>query len=344
MIKKVIAVSISHHERTPHMLLADIEAAQATINPYIRHTPLEEVNFPGLSSEERKIHLKWDSEQTTGSFKLRGALNFMLNLSAEAKAKGVITRSSGNFGQALAYAGKLLGVQVTVVMAENASRLKASLIQSHGGTVIFHGLTSKVSDAFVDEKATQEGLTKAHPYDHPHVIAGQGTAALEIFADNPSLTTYFCPVSGGGLMSGTAAALKQRNPKIRVIAVEPAGANDCFLSFQAGRRVEIEAPNTIADGLRVTHVGDHTWPLLQRYVDEVVTVTDDQIRDAMQKIFAQTGKKVEPSGAVSVAGLLAYPQAKLGNTIACMISGGNIASEDFDQIVAALGNSTPLAI
>lgn len=322
------------------MPLSRLREAHERIKPYIKNTELRQWESPRARLiSPQGVYLKCDNFQVTNSFKVRGAFNFILGLSREERRRGLVTRSSGNFAQALAYAGRKLRLPagaVTVVMPENAPPIKVYLTESHGARVILYGLTSAESDRKVEEIQRREGRTRAYPFDHPDVIAGQGSAALEIFEALPEIGTFFCPVSGGGLLAGCAAALKQLNPAIRVIGVEPEGADDYYRSFYGGERVSLSTTNTIADGLRTLSVGTYNWPLLKRggCVDDVVLVSDHDIRQAMAAIFYETGMKVEPSGAVSVAGLLKYPKAGLKGPVVCMLSGGNIEEEYHRQLIS----------
>jgi len=311
------------------------EACQR-INEHIRKTPLSLLEW---GPTKTAIYLKRDDLQITGSFKIRGALNFLLSLSPEDREKGVVGRSSGNFGQALAWAGKLLNCPVTVLMPGNSSQLKIELVQSHGARVIRYQGTTSNGDDYVDQIIKETGGIKAYTSDHPNVIMGQGTIAFEILEQHPDVDTVFCPVSGGGLLSGVAFVLKHLKPTVKVIGVEPIGANRFSKSLAAGERLAISMPDTIADGLRTCIPGTHTFPLVQRYVDDVITVTDDQIRAAMRYLATGIDKHIEPSGAVSVAGRIAYDSGKVSPNSVCVISGGNISDADFESLTTILGGS-----
>ncbi len=260
------------------------------------------------------------------SFKVRGAFNVLLRLSPKEKKRGVVTRSAGNFASALAYACQLLHIKATIVMPEKVPKAKLDLVTAFSPTILF--APSRIEEERQVEKLAQElNLIALSPYNHLDVIAGVGTAALEIFEDLPSIQTFFCPLGGGGLMSGTAIALKGLNPKIQTIAVEPIGANDYFLSRKEGRKVRLDKVNTIADGLVAPTVGEINYPLLNQTVDQVTTVTDEAIIKAMKFLYEKTGLIVEPSGAASIAALMASENI-LGDTV-CFISGGNVQRDQF---------------
>lgn len=303
--------------------LTNIKEAQLTIAPYIKTTPLITV--------EPNVYLKGEHHQVTKSFKPRGACNAMLNLSDEARQKGVIARSSGNFAQAISYIGKQLNTDVTVVMPEHAPKAKIDATKSWGATVILKGTQHAEAQALVDQLADEKGLTKMHPYDDPAVIAGQGTAMLEIVEKLDQIDIFFCPISGGGLMSGCATALKSLQPSALIIAVEPEHASDYAQYRKTSTFTVLSNAHSVADGLLAPSVGKHCKPLLDAYVDDVIVVTDTEILNAMQKIKRLTNEEVEPSGAAAYA---AFEQFRKNNdlknkTVVCMASGGNFDKERF---------------
>lgn len=327
MNHKFIATQLSPFSCKESMMSLDhFKSVYQNIFSRIKVTPLNKIVLPETG---RDLFLKREDLQATGSFKLRGALNFILSLSDEARRRGVVARSSGNFGQGLAFAGQLTGCPVTVVMPENGSMYKQTLIEQYGGGVVRYKGNSTQGDLMVDSIVAQTGKVKAFSSDHPDVIAGQGTIGFEILDQHPSVDMVFCPISGGGLISGVGALLKQKNPAIKLIGVEPIGANRYSLSLASGKPVSIDVADTIADGLRTVTPGIHAWPLIQQYVDDVITVTDDQIRDAMRRIELTTGSKVEPSGAVSVAGCMGFDSSQLGKSPVCVITGGNITENEY---------------
>lgn len=313
--------------------LTRIQKAQKLISSYVKKTPLIRCYLlEKWLDTSAKIFLKCDHLQLMNSFKVRGAFNVLLHLSPEEKKRGVVTRSAGNFASALAYACHLLHIPVTIVMPEKVPQAKLDLVAAFSPTILF------ASSRIEEEKKVQEVAREANsiplsPYDHLDVIAGQGTAALEIFEDLSSIQTFFCPLGGGGLMSGTAIAFKGLNPNIQTIAVEPAGANDYYLSRQTGKKIRLDQVNTIADGLVAPTVGEINYPLLNQTVDQVTTVSDEAIIQAMRLLYEKMGMIVEPSGAASVAALMT--QVKLQGDIVCFISGGNVQRDQFYQWIEA---------
>jgi threonine dehydratase len=271
--------------------------------------------------------LKCENFQRTGTFKFRGAYNALSNLSSEEKAQGVITHSSGNHAQALALAANLLKIEATVVMPQNAPPVKVKATKEYGAKIVTCG-----SDPAEREKATSSLLRKhrytfIHPSNNLDVIAGAGTAAYELTQQVDRLDQVLCPVGGGGLLSGSAIAIKALLPSAKVIGVEPRNADDAYQSFKFGHIIRAENPNTIADGLR-TSLGSNTFRLIREKVDQIITVTEEEIVDAMQFLWERLKLVVEPSGAVSLAGLLSK-QVKGSGRIGIILSGGNIDLQDF---------------
>jgi len=308
------------------MEFADIQKAQEKIAPYIRKTPLiRAFALEECLKSKGQIYLKCENLQATSSFKARGAFNALLNLSSEGKKRGVVTRSSGNFAQALAYASSILHIPATIVMPENAPQVKKEKTAQYKPTLLFAGPTQKEEQAEVEKLASSQGLTPLSPHNHYDVIAGQGTIALEILETLPTITQYFCPIGGGGIMAGTATAFKAINPSVHIVGIEPEGANDYYLSRQAGKPIALDKIDTIADGLRAPHVGSLNWPVLQQLVDEAATVSDEQIKAALRMLYDAMGLIVEPSGAASVAGLLFKPDLrKQEGDIVCVLTGANV--------------------
>lgn len=314
------------------ILLDHFQLAMASIRPYIKKTSL--VRCEGLEKKlntPHKIFLKLETEQLTKSFKIRGALNALLSLTPSEKTKGVVTRSSGNFAQSIAYAGKLLGIKVTIVMPTNAPEIKKIETEKHEPVLIFAGITHEEGDVAVEKIKLETGAIQISPYNHLEVIKGQGTIALEVHESLPQMRHFFCPIGGGGLMSGCAAALKQSNLNIETIGIEPEGANDYYLYRRQGRQVDLKSINTICDGLRATQVGTLNRPILDQYVDSVAAVSDGTVIEAMKFLEDSSGLMIEPSGAVSVAGLLEHSKPLTGDTV-CVISGANIDESYFKEL------------
>ena len=272
--------------------------------------------------------LKCEHLQPVGAFKIRGAYNMLALLPEEARATGVITYSSGNHGLAVAMAAQWLAIRAVVVMPETAPRVKVDGVRRSGAEVIVAGTTSTDRQVKAEAEAAARGLTIVPPFDHPWIIAGAGTCGLEIVEQDPGLSAVYVPVGGGGLISGVAAAAKRTRRDIRIVGVEPAGAPRMSASRAAGHPVTLEQAATIADGLRPLRPGDLTFAHVEAFVDEIVTVTDAAIVDAMRWLFDETRQVAEPSGAASVAAVLLASASVLPGTVA-VVSGGNVAPEDF---------------
>ena len=280
----------------------------------------------------RPLFLKAENLQKTGAFKVRGALNRMLRLSDGERARGVVTISAGNHAQAVAWAAARAGVEATVVMPENATRSKVEASRAYGARVVLHG---DVFQAF--EKAlelAEGGLTLVHPFDHPDVIAGQGTVGLEILEGLPEPAAVVVPLGGGGLCAGIATALAHAAPGVAVWGVEPEGADAMSRSLEEGRPVRLERVDTVADGLAAPMAGDLTYPLVRDHAAGVVRVSDAEIGDAMAWVLARAKLRVEPAGAAAVAALLAgrVPLDRPGPVVA-VLSGGNVDLESLPDLL-----------
>jgi threonine dehydratase len=251
-------------------------------------------------------------------------MNFMLSMSEEERCKGVVTGSSGNHGQALACAAKILGVRAVVVVPEDVSPAKLAAIEGYGAAIERCGRSSTERIARAMEIAELEGMTFVPPFDHPWIMAGQGTAGLEIVEDMPDVDAVLVPCGGCGLISGVATALKESLKGVKVFGVEPEGSNSTYLSFKAGHIVELTDINTIADGLRTASPGKITFPVVQKYVDDILLVSEEEIKNAVVLLLERAKLLVEPSGAVPVAALL-YGKVPLKNKKAvALMSGGNV--------------------
>jgi threonine dehydratase len=304
--------------------IEDIRAASARIRPIAKTTPV----MTSRSLDEAtgaQVYLKCENLQTGGAFKIRGASNFLLSLPAEDRRKGVVAHSSGNHAQAVAIAAEHLGVKATLVMPEDAPKAKLEATRARGAEIItYNRFSTKTREQISAEIAETTGAILVPPFDHEWIIAGQGTAALELMQQVPHLDALVVCVGGGGLISGCAIAAKALNPKIRVFGVEPADGNDFVLSLQKGERVGIEQPKTIADGLRTPKPGALTFPVVQELVEQVVTVNDDEIRATVKFLLMRMKVLAEPSGAVSAAALMhGKLPAGLGR-VGALVSGGNV--------------------
>jgi threonine dehydratase len=314
--------------------LSDIRAAQARIRGITTHTPLIEFNLPGSAS--RRLFLKPENQQPIGAFKLRGAYNKVASLSAEALSCGVITYSSGNHAQGVAYAARALGVKAVIVMPDNAPAIKRSATAALGAEIVTVGPGSAERQIKAEELAERHGYVIVPPYNDEHIIAGQGTMGLEILEDLPNVETILAPVGGGGMLSGIATAIKLSNPNIKVIGVEPELAADAQASFRAGKIVQLPAGDvsrTSADGLRTQSIGPINFEHIRLYVDDIITVSEDEIRRAAQHLSANPATVAEPSGAVAVAGFIFHAD-QLPKTIlnVAIISGGNIDPNMLEEL------------
>ena len=326
--------------------LAEIEAAAARIRPVARVTPLIEVPWPGgprsagahdagPASRDRSLLLKCENLQPMGAFKIRGAYNMIAQLSRDELRRGVITYSSGNHGQAVALAARELGAPAVIVMPTTAPGVKVEGARGYGAEVTFAGTTSLDRKARAEEIAAERHLTMVPPFDHPLIIAGQGTVGLEILEQCPEAATVLVEIGGGGLSSGVAAAIKQRAPHVRVIGVEPAGAAKMKTSLAAGRPTTLDRTDSIADGLLTVRPGDLTFEHVRTFIDEVVTVPDADMIRAIGWLFRHARLVVEPSGSVTTAALmlgLGSVDPERGPVVA-IVSGGNVAPEKFAEYI-----------
>jgi threonine dehydratase len=304
-------------DRAPAFVaVQEIRLAAERIRDIARRTPL--MAAPPLL-------LKAEHLQPMGAFKIRGAVNMLAQVPADARAAGVITYSSGNHGQAVALAAQRLNVPAVVVMPETAPQVKIDGVRGYGGEVIIAGRTSQERKARAEAEAAARGLTIVPPFDHPWIIAGAGTCGLEIVEECPDVTTVYVPVGGGGLIAGVATAVKALQPAARVVGVEPAGAAKMGASRTAQHPITLASTDSMADGLLPLRPGDLTFAHVQAFVDDLITVAEAEIAAAVGWLFERAGIRAEPSGAVSVAGALAHQPAD-GKTVA-VISGGNVSPE-----------------
>ncbi|MBI4410004.1 MAG: threonine/serine dehydratase [Gemmatimonadetes bacterium] len=282
-----------------------------------------------------EIRLKCENLQRAGAFKIRGAYTMLSRLPEEARRRGVITYSSGNHGQAMALAGRLFGVPAVVVMPTTAPAVKVEGVRRLGAEIVFEGTTSLERQARAEAIATERGLTIVPPFDHPDIIAGQGTVGLEILEDWPEVDGVLVPIGGGGLISGVAAWLKRARPQCALIGVEPAAADAMRRSLAAGKPVTIPAAPTIADGLAPVRPGDLTFAHARALVDEVVTVEDAEIAAATRRLLWDGKLVCEPSGAATLAALLSRAWWPRGRRSVAVLSGGNLDSNRLAELTAA---------
>ncbi len=314
--------------------LKEISDAQGRLLGITARTRLIEFNHP--DSATRSLFLKPENQQPIGAFKLRGAYNKIASLSEEDRKRGVITYSSGNHAQGVAYAARALGVKSVIVMPKNAPAIKREATAALGAEIVFVGPASAERQTKAEELAARHGYVIVPPYDDEQIIAGQGTIGLEILEDMPEVETVLAPVGGGGMISGIATAIKLSKPAVKVIGVEPELAADAQASLRAGKIVQFPAEEvlqTMADGLRTQSIGAINFEHIRRYVDDIVTVSEDEIREAVRLLASNPATIAEPSGAVAVAGFLfrrdQLPKTKLNVAI---ISGGNIDPKMLEEL------------
>jgi threonine dehydratase len=310
--------------------LEDVRAAARTLQGVVVRTPLVEV--PALTARVGiPVSLKCEQLQPVGAFKIRGAYNAVARAAGQG-ARGVVTQSSGNHGQALAYAARAFGLRAVVVMPGSAPQIKVDGVRRYGGEVVFAGTVRSLEQQQRAEAIErEEGLVLIPPYDHPDVVAGQGTCGLELVEQCPDVDTVVVPVSGGGLLAGISVAVTGLKPSIRVVAVEPEGAAKLSAALAAGAPLTLERTESIADGLLTRSIGRLTFPIIQRVVREVVRVSETEIAGAVRYLHREAGLRVEPSGAVTTAAILAGRLRLSGPTVA-VVSGGNVDPDLFHRL------------
>ena len=312
----------------------DVLAAHKRLAGHALRTPT--LSSPTINQHlDLSLFFKCENLQRIGAFKFRGAWNAMSQLAESARQKGVVTHSSGNHAQAIALCGKLLDIPTTVVMPNNAPRFKRNATAAHGATIIDYDPVDKRREEISANLAKTHGYTLVPPFDHPHVIAGQGTAALEMLEDKDDLDLLLIPCGGGGLLSGSALSARHLAPQCRVIGVEPMMADDAARSFRSGKIERVCNPNTIADGTRTESLGQITFALIRQNVDDIVTVPEDAIKEAVRLLFRLGKLVVEPSGALGLAALLCSAVPAHGR-IGIMISGGNIDDQCMTELLSAM--------
>lgn len=315
--------------------VADIESARKRISGEINETPLDfSRTFADWSGAE-SVGLKLENMQRTGSFKIRGALNAIHNLSTEKLDRGVVTASAGNHAQGVALAGQQLDVDATIVVPEITPAAKIAATRGYGADVIVHGAIYEDSYEHALNLANERQLTFVHPFDNNHVIAGQGTIGLELLEQQPNLDTVLVAIGGGGLISGIATALKSHNADIRVIGVQPEGAAHAKLSLEQGEIHRLEKVDTVADGIADLRMLPRTFAVANKHVDDVVTVSDDTITTAVTLLAERAKTVAEPAGATPVAALLDDSVDLDGQQVSCVISGGNIDLTDHGELTQA---------
>jgi len=313
--------------------LGDIRAAAARIAPEAIVTPvLRSDRLDALTGA--RVHGKDESQQRAGAFKFRGAYNRMSQIPIADRGRGVVAVSSGNHGAAVACAAQLLGMAATVYVPQDVASAKRALIESFGASIVTFPRSTPDREAAAREQVARTGATFVHPFEDPMVMVGQGTAALELHEQAGALDVLLVPMSGGGLMAGCASAMHQLDPGCELIGVEPAVADDTRQSFAAGHPVRIAQPDTIADGLAVTSPGTETFAINRTLVNDVVTVSDEQLVDAMRIVHELLGRRLEPSGVAGLAAVFDDVARFRGRRVGIILSGGNIDAERFDALVS----------
>jgi threonine dehydratase len=327
-------MSSSTERKIALVTLSDIQQAQVRLRGISVHTPL--IEFPVPSPSSRKLYLKPENLQPIGAFKLRGAYNKIASLTEEERQRGVISYSSGNHAQGVAYAARALGAKAIIVMPSNAPSIKRKATAALGAEIVTVGPGSLERQQKAEELARQKGYAIVPPYNDEQIIAGQGTIGLEILDDLPSVETIIVPVGGGGMISGIAAAIKLDKPDTKVIGAEPALAADAQASLRSGKLTQFPAEQvtqTLADGLRTQSIGPINFEHIRAYVDDIVTVREDEIRQTVKRLSENSQTVAEPSGAVAVAAFLfradELPKTQINVAV---ISGGNIDPQLLDEL------------
>ncbi|ABB11607.1 threo-3-hydroxy-L-aspartate ammonia-lyase [Burkholderia lata] len=312
----------------------DVAAAAARLEGHAHRTPV----MTSRTIDEAlgaQVFFKCENLQRMGAFKFRGAFNALSRFDAEQRRNGVVAFSSGNHAQAIALSARMLGIPATIVMPQDAPAAKMAATRGYGGKVVTYDRYTEDREQIGRDLAAQHGLTLIPPYDHPDVIAGQGTAAKELFDEVGPLDAVFAPLGGGGLLSGTALATRALSPHATLYGVEPEAGNDGQQSFRSGAIVHIDTPRTIADGAQTQHLGNLTFPIIRRDVDDILTATDAELVDCMRFFATRMKIVVEPTGCLSFAAVRRMKDALKGKRVGVVISGGNVDLENFCALVSA---------
>lgn len=316
----------------------DVQAAAQRLHGQAHRTPV----LHSRSVDEwlgAQVFFKCENLQRVGAFKFRGAYNALSQLSAEQRRCGVVAFSSGNHAQAVALAARMLGLPATIVMPQDAPTIKIKATRGYGAEVVLYDRYKDDREAISQGLAREKGLTLIPPYDHPHVIAGQGTAALELLEETGPLDALFVCLGGGGLLAGSALATRALAPSCRLYGVEPEAGNDGQRSFREGHIVHIDTPQTIADGAQTQHLGQLTFPIIQRDVDDVLTVSDAALVEAMALLAARMKLLVEPTGCLGLAGAKGMADQLQGQRVGVILSGGNVDLGRFCTLIGQGGSA-----
>lgn len=311
----------------------DVAAAARRIEGHANRTPV----LTSRTVDEAlgaRVFFKCENFQRMGAFKFRGAFNALSCFDERQRKAGVVAFSSGNHAQAIALSARLLGVPNTIVMPHDAPAAKLAATKGYGGNVVIYDRYQEDREAIARRLAEEQGMTLIPPYDHPHVIAGQGTAAKELFDEVGALDALFVCLGGGGLLAGSALATRALSPATRLYGVEPEAGNDGQQSFRAGAIVHIDTPETIADGAQTQHLGTYTFEIIKRHVDDILTVSDGELIDCMRFFASRMKMVVEPTGCLGFAAARQHQQALAGQRVGVIVSGGNVDMERFSALLA----------
>jgi len=312
---------------------ADVVAASERIAGHAHRTPV--MTSRTINAElGAEVYFKCENLQRMGAFKFRGAYNALSQFSAEQKQRGVVAFSSGNHAQAIALAARLLGMPATIVMPHDAPAAKVAATRGYGGNVVIYDRYTEDREQIGRDLAAKHGYTLIPPYDHPHVMAGQGTAAKELFEEVGELDAFFVPLGGGGLLSGSALATRALSPRCKLYGVEPAAGNDGQQSFRTGSIVHIDTPKTIADGAQTQHLGNYTFAVIRREVDDILTASDAELVEVMRFFASRMKLLVEPTGCLGLAAARQLREQLAGKRVGVLISGGNVDLPRFSELLA----------
>lgn len=312
----------------------DVAAAAERIAEYANKTPV--MTSRTVNDEfAADVFFKCENFQRMGAFKFRGAMNALRQFTPEQRAAGVVTFSSGNHAQAIALSAKLLGIPATIIMPHDAPAAKVAATKGYGGNVVIYDRYTEDREKIGRELAEKHGLTLIPPYDHPHVIAGQGTAAKELIEEVGQLDVLFVCLGGGGLLSGSALAARHLSPDCLIYGVEPEAGNDGQRSFRSGKIVHIDTPKTIADGAQTQHLGKITFPIIQQNINDILTVSDDELVASMKFIAERMKIVVEPTGCLGFAAARARKAELRGKKIGIIISGGNVDISRYSEFLVS---------
>ncbi|WP_342639937.1 threo-3-hydroxy-L-aspartate ammonia-lyase [Proteus faecis] len=319
--------------KLPTPTYKDVAEAHQRILPYLNKTPvLTSRTINALTGAQ--FYFKCENFQRMGAFKFRGAMNALSQFTAEQRKNGVVTFSSGNHAQAIALSAKLLGIPATIIMPEDAPKAKMVATKGYGGRVITYNRYTEAREDIGQQLAQKEGLTLIPPYDNPHIIAGQGTAAKELFDEVGELDMLFVPLGGGGLLSGSLLSTNALSSNCKIFGVEPIAGNDGQQSLRKGEIIHIDTPKTIADGAQTQHLGNYTFEIIRHYVSDILTATDEELISTMQ-FYAQRMKMiVEPTGCLSLAAACQFGDKLKGKKIGIIISGGNVDIAQYGRFLA----------